>query len=244
MGAAAVSASHVFVVAAATADAGTDSTGDNVATNTWVNSLQVVVDIDAQQTMTPIMPVLDTEGSVSTRADDIIEYNSDNYTEIGSMSGEFLLTSASSTSLQPASIFTFQEFNSDTRGSMRVHIIGSGAGAHAGKLQFVIWDTDGGVGSVIQTASALALGWHRWSIGWESGSLKFFVDGAEATDTTFLGGNTDNVIPASTTNRFYLGSRNSQDTLNHQDQFFQMPESWLKKWDVKLSDSELKALSL
>lgn len=237
----AATTSLIFIYGAANADASTDATGDGVNPNYWICSMQAITNLDADDTWFPQMPILDTEGAVSIRNDELIEWDYQNYSEVGSLSGEFYLPydadAYTAQSLHPISLFTFQEYNNDTDNSMRVHI------HNTGTLQFVTWPDEGtSFATLLETAAPLTKGWHRFAAAWEMGSHRFFVDGADANNVFF---GFDGHIPAKATavNRFYCGSRNSQEGGNHQDQYAHVPFSYMKKYDTKLSDAELIALS-
>ena len=234
-----------FVFSSTSADNTVTFLGDNSTVNTWVSALQI--ELNVADTTFPSMPLLGTEGSDSASADELIEFDSANYSEAGYIAGEFYLPYGALDS-DPASVFTFQDHGQDTENSMRCHLFSNGT------LQFVMWPDEGAAFGTMLESAVLPQGtWVRFAAGWDSANngtsdaAQFFVNGVEGTVFSGLNGY---IVPlASAVNRFYLGSRNStgvpRDTLpNHQDQFFHLPTGWLKKGNTKLSAAELKALSL
>lgn len=236
--------SCMMVYASASADNIPTFAGDDATVNTWMSALQLNLNI--ADTVFPPLPVLDAEGAVSIKPNDIIEFDNTHYSTTGSVVGEFYLPDAPTIGSDPISIFTFQKFDQDTDDSLRVHLHPG-----TGTLQFAMWPGPSVTnGTMISTASALTKGrWYRFAVGWDkaddgtSAVLSFYVNGVK--ETTVFGGFNGYVVPAGTTmDKFYLGSRSSNSGGSHHDQFAHFPISFLKKYDVRLTDAELKARSL
>jgi len=215
--------------------------GDNIAVNGWINSIQF--ELNKTNTIFPNMPMLNIEGAVSTQEDELIEYNKDNYSEIGSICGQFYLPYKSSILNNPASIYTFQEFGIDTENSTRVHL------SQTGTLQFVIWPNAGAAFGLIIESPVLTKGSIvKFAAAWEKDNVNFFVNGIESI--AVLGSKSSIDTPLkSNVNKFYLGSRNSTgfpagSLPNNQDQFFNLPINYIKKYNTRVSDKKLKLISI